>query len=397
MKAITDNDVMYTIKNLVDELVEMAGATGISVSVSRYILMVSVVILLAWLADYIARRAIVPIVLRILRKTDTAWVKTLFNKQVLVSGCHILPAIVVWKLLPLVFFESKITGELLGRLTSIYMTIMTVRTSIVFINSFDRLDTDGRSSTQQYFKTFRGAMKIIMIFIAVIIIVGILINKSPMTLIAGLGATSAILMLVFKDTIEGLVAGIRLTSNEMLHKGDWITVPKASADGVVEEMTLTTVKIRNFDNSIVTVSPKTLVDDSFQNWIGMEQSDGRRVKRKVFYDFRSIAAITENTRQRLVEKGYFTDKEIAAGDINISLYRKYLERYLAGRSDVNTEMKLMVRQLEATNTGLPLELYFFIRNKEWVNYEHCLADIMDAIYMMTNDFELTIYQQYPEQ
>ena len=397
MTPVNDHQAMYAIKDFVGELIGFTGMTGVSAAVSRYVLMIAVVVFLAWFADFFFRRAVVPLMLRILSKTDAEWVRLLFNRTVLASACHILPAVVVWKLMPLVFFESKVTGEVLTRLTAIYMTVMTVRTSIVFINSFDLLNTERRSSMQQYFKIFRDVLKILMIFMAVIILAGIVIGKSPMTLIAGLGATSAVLMLVFKDTIEGLVAGIRLTGNEMVHKGDWITVPKASADGTVEEITLTTVKVRNFDNTIVTVSPKTLVDDSFQNWTGMQESGGRRAKRKVYFDFRSIRTLTDDDRRRLVEKGYYTEKEMKEDDINMALFRTYVEKYLGQRADVNSDMNSMVRQLEATCTGLPVELYFFIRNKDSVNYEHSLADIMEHVYLISADFGLTIYQQYPEQ
>ena len=397
MIPINDHQVMYAIKDFVEELISLTGMTGTSVAVSRYVSMIAVVIFLAWFADFFFRRAVVPLALRILSKSDAEWARLLFNRTVLTSACHILPAVVVWKLMPLVFFESEVTGEVLTRLTAIYMTVMTVRTSIVFINSFDLLNTERRSSMQQYFKIFRDVLKILMIFMAVIILAGIVIGKSPMTLIAGLGATSAVLMLVFKDTIEGLVAGIRLTGNEMVHKGDWITVPKASADGTVEEITLTTVKVRNFDNTIVTVSPKTLVDDSFQNWTGMQESGGRRAKRKVYFDFRSIRTLTDDDRRRLVEKGYYTEKEMKEDDINMALFRTYVEKYLGQRADVNSDMNSMVRQLEATCTGLPVELYFFIRNKDSVNYEHSLADIMEHVYLISADFGLTIYQQYPEQ
>ena len=290
--------------------------------------------------------------------------------------------------------QYPVVREVLARLTAIYITIMTVRTIVVFIDSFKKLEDERRSSMQQYFHSFCGVLKIILMFLAAIAVVSIIINKSPATLIAGLGATSAILMLVFKDTIEGLAAGIRLTSNEMLHKGDWITVEKAGADGTVEEMTLTTVKIRNFDNTIVTVSPKTLVDDSFQNWIGMQESDGRRAKRKIFFDFRSLSPITDEQRQQLIEKKYFKPEEIKEGDINMTLFRQYMEIYLASREDVNADMTLIVRQLEATSTGMPVELYFFIRNKEWVVFEHTVAEIMEYTYATAKDFNLKIGHQF---
>ena len=387
---------MENIKIFVEQILELSGLTGSAVPVVRHILLVITAVILAWLAALFCRKLIVPLILKITNKIEVKWAQVLFNRKVLISACNIVPAIVVWQLLPMVFYQYPVVREVLARLTAIYITIMTVRTIVVFIDSFKKLEDERRSSMQQYFHSFCGVLKIILMFLAAIAVVSIIINKSPATLIAGLGATSAILMPVFKDTIEGLAAGIRLTSNEMLHKGDWITVEKAGADGTVEEMTLTTVKIRNFDNTIVTVSPKTLVDDSFQNWIGMQESDGRRAKRKIFFDFRSLSPITDEQRQQLIEKKYFKPEEIKEGDINMTLFRQYMEKYLASREDVNADMTLMVRQLEATSTGMPVELYFFIRNKEWVVFEHTVAEIMEYTYATAKDFNLKIYQQLPD-
>ena len=387
---------MENIKIFVEQILELSGLTGNAVPIVRHILLVITAVILAWLAALFCRKLIVPLILKITNKIEVKWAQVLFNRKVLISACNIVPAIVVWQLLPMVFYQYPVVREVLARLTAIYITIMTVRTIVVFIDSFKKLEDERRSSMQQYFHSFCGVLKIILMFLAAIAVVSIIINKSPATLIAGLGATSAILMLVFKDTIEGLAAGIRLTSNEMLHKGDWITVEKAGADGTVEEMTLTTVKIRNFDNTIVTVSPKTLVDDSFQNWIGMQESDGRRAKRKIFFDFRSLSPITDEQRQQLIEKKYFKPEEIKEGDINMTLFRQYMEKYLASREDVNADMTLMVRQLEATSTGMPVELYFFIRNKEWVVFEHTVAEIMEYTYATAKDFNLKIYQQLPD-
>ena len=256
--------------------------------------------------------------------------------------------------------------------------------------AFKKLEDERRSSMQQYFHSFCGVLKIILMFLAAIAVVSIIINKSPATLIAGLGATSAILMLVFKDTIEGLAAGIRLTSNEMLHKGDWITVPKANADGIVEEMTLTTVKIRNFDNTIITVSPKTLVDESFQNWKGMKEMPGRRVSRQFYIDFHSIRPLSADTvRQLQTLRPTVKAKE---GDINLTVFRKHVEDYLRQLPEVLNDQTLMVRQLKATNAGLPIDVYFFLKEKAWVAFEHQTAEIMEHIYAAVTLFELRIYQ-----
>lgn len=439
---------MEEIRKFLEDLIQMAGVTGGAVPVVRHILLTITAILLAMLSDLLCRRLLVPIIMRVTDKTEVTWDDVLFNKKVLTSACHIVPAVVIWSLMPLVYLEYPIFKEILERATGIYIVVMSVRTALVFIGSFKGLESseERRSSAQQYFHTFCGVLRILMLFVAGVVVVAILLGKNPLTLFAGLGATSAVLMLVFKDTILGLAAGVRLTSNDMLHKGDWITVKSVDANGIVEEMSLTTVKVRNFDNTIVTISPATLVNGSFQNWIGMQKSGGRRVQRKVYFDFRSIRLVDEELRARLLEKHFATEdsfkpkeslqKMLAKAEVgnehqtemekdqnaglgnarqhehqvladlrnpaalaptNLQLYRKYMEKYLRERPEVNTEMTLMVRQLEATQCGLPMEFYFFVKDKVWVNYEHILAEIMEHAYALSAEFGLKIYQQYPEQ
>lgn len=439
---------MEEIRKFVEDLILMAGVTGGAVPVVRHILLTITAILLAMLSDLLCRRLLVSIIMKVTDKTEVTWDDVLFNKKVLTSACHIVPAVVIWSLMPLVYLEYPIFKEILERATGIYIVVMSVRTALVFIGSFKGLESseERRSSAQQYFHTFCGVLRILMLFVAGVVVVAILLGKNPLTLFAGLGATSAVLMLVFKDTILGLAAGVRLTSNDMLHKGDWITVKSVDANGIVEEMSLTTVKVRNFDNTIVTISPATLVNGSFQNWIGMQKSGGRRVQRKVYFDFRSIRLVDEELRARLLEKHFATEdsfkpkeslqKMLAKAEVgnehqtemekdqnaglenarqhehqvladlrnpaalaptNLQLYRKYMEKYLRERPEVNTEMTLMVRQLEATQCGLPMEFYFFVKDKVWVNYEHILAEIMEHAYALSAEFGLKIYQQYPEQ
>ncbi len=388
---------MENIKIWVENLISMMGITGGSIPVIRHILLVLAAIILSALAGFICKKVLVPVILKLTAKTEAKWDDVLFNERVLVSACHIVPAIVIWQLLPLVFYQFPVVRELLARFTAIYIVVMSVKTVLVFFNAIKDLEGNRRSSKQQYLFSFIGVLRLVMMFFAAIIVVAIIIDRDPIKLFAGLGATSAVLILVFQDTIKGLVAGIRLTSNDMLHKGDWITVPKAGANGIVEEMTLTTVKIRNFDNTIVTVTPQTLVDDSFQNWIGMQKSQGRRVNRRVYYDFRGIRIVDDALREQLISKKYFKEGEIKPDDVNMTLYRRYVEDYLRRHPMVNTNMTLMVRQFEATQAGLPLEFYFFLKEKSWVEYEHQLAEIMDFIYAITPDFGLLVYEQYPFQ
>ena len=417
---------MEEIRKLVDEMMVWAGVSGDSVPVLRHLLLTVTAILLAIISDFLCRKILVPLISKITEKTEISWDDVLFNKKVLNSACHIVPAVVIWSLMPLIYLEYPIFKEILERATGIYIVVMSVRTVLVFIGSFKGLEDakDRRSSAQQYFHTFCGVLRVLMLFVAGVVVVAILLGKSPLTLFAGLGATSAVLMLVFKDTITGLASGVRLTSNNMLHKGDWITVKSVDVNGIVEEISLTTVKVRNFDNTIVTISPTTLVNGSFQNWIGMQNSGGRRVKRLVYFDFRSIRLVDDLLKQKLISKYLATEdsfklkeslqkalekdrqegKDIedlknpaALAPTNLQLYRKFMEKYLRQRPEINTELTLMVRHLEATQCGLPIEFYFFIKDKVWINYEHILADIMEHAYALANEFELKIYEQYPEQ
>ena len=384
---------MDEISILVEQLLQNVGLAGTWLPVARIVVLVLVAAFLAALAGWVCHKLLTPVILNITRRTAPKWDDVIVNERVLLAACQIVPAIVVWALLPWVFFEHPAVQKLLAKLTAIYIPVMTVRLIFALFDAMKNLEKDQRSTRQQYLLTFIGVARIVLLFMAVIAVFAILLSRDPMTLIAGLGATSAILMLVFQDTVKGLVAGIRLTSNDMLHKGDWIAVTKAGANGIVEDISLTTVKIRNFDYTVTTVTPQTLVDDSFHNWTAMQQSPGRRVCRKVFYDFRTIRIADEELRRRLLERHLAEPADVEpAGVVNLTLLRLYAERYLRSRADVNTDLTIVVRQQEATQAGLPLEFCFFVRNVEGMHYEHSLAEIMEHIYAVTQDFGLSIYQ-----
>ena len=368
---------MQTITNYVEQLIALCGISGGAVPYVSHTAMVVVAILLAALAGYVCRKILTPLLLKLTARTEAKWDDVVFNERVLLSASSIVPAIVIWGLLPMTFYEFPVVREVLARLTAIYITVMTVRTVIVFIDSFKQLEDGKRSARQQYLYSYCGVLKILMIFIAAIVVVAIVLDKDPSTLFAGLGAASAILMLAFQDTIKGLVAGIRLTSNDMLHIGDWITVPSAGANGTVEEITLTMVKVRNFDNTIVTVTPQTLVDGSFQNWLGMQQREGRKQSRRLYFDFRSILAEEETT--------------------NITRYRRHIEDWLKQNPAVLADKAVLVRQAEATQGGCCLEFTFWLRAQDALTYEHETSDIMEYIMAAANDYGLRIYQQFPEQ
>ena len=368
---------MIEIKDYVEQLLMSFGLSADVSAVLRHIVLVVGTILLAWFVGWLFK-LLIPWVEKLTRKTPTKLDEVLLNEKVLRAACQIVPAIVVWILLPSVFNEYPTVHMVLARLTAIYITVMSVRMVIKMIDSLKLLDTDSRTAKRQYLYTLCDVLKIIMYCVAVIIVIAIIVNKDPSTLLAGLGAASAILMLAFQDTIKGLVAGIRLTSNDMVRVGDRITVPSAGADGVVEEISLTTVKVRNFDNTIITISPHTLVDGSFQNWKGMAENAGRRAVRKFYVDFRSLTL----------------DEE---GVPNLTRYREHMEQWLSQHEKVLGENPIMVHQLDATPTGLPVEFMFWVKEQALVPYEHAVSEIMEYAYAEAAVFGLRVYQQFPEQ
>ena len=385
---------MNEITKYIEQLLASTSLTGGWLSFVTLSMLFATVALIAWLVYLLCIKVVSPLAARITSRTDVVWDDYLFNPQIIRAACNIVPAIIVWMLMPPIFSDYPIIQSLILKATAIYITIATMRLATTFISSRKLFDNNAkRSATQQYLHSFCGVLKIIVIFLGVIVIISIIIDRSPLTLLAGLGATSAVLMLVFKDTITGLVAGIRLTSNNMVRKGDWITMSKAGANGTVEDITLSTVKVRNFDNTIVTVPPQKLIEDSFQNWHGMEESAGRRVTRAIYIDFRSIAIASDELKKALAAEGLMKLEEMNGDVINLTLFRRYMERWLERRDDVVTNATFLMRQLEPTENGLPIEIYYYHKQKEWKAYEHHLAEIMEWMYALVPMFGLKIYQR----
>jgi miniconductance mechanosensitive channel len=379
---------MEKVKITIENFIGWMGLPGDYVPAVRYAILVVLAFILAWLAGWLCRKFVVPVFLKISSKTDVKWDDVIFSRRVLLSACRIIPAIVIWLLLPLVFFEYPKVEEIVGRLTAIYFTIMTVRTIIVFIDSFKQLESGQRSSRQQYLYSVCGVLKILMIFISVIVVIAIIINKNPATLFAGLGAASAILMLAFQDTIKGLVAGIRLTANDMLHIGDWITVPSAGANGKVEEIALTMVKVRNFDNTIVTLSPQSLVDGSFQNWQGMIENEGRKQVRRVYYDYSSI--VTEKPE---IPEDQDPQEKAPLATTNITRFRQDIEQWLTQHPRTIDSRPSLVKQADTPQaTGCCLEFIFWLKSQDIISYEHDTSDIMEYIYAAGAEYGLKVYQ-----
>ena len=365
---------MEEIKSYVENLIESFGMHDQIAKWTTFLVLILIAIFLAAAVGFLCKRIFVPLLLRLSKKTDARWDDVIFNEKVLNSACQIIPAVIIWQLLPLIFFQHSVIADIAGRITALYITVMSVRTISVFIDSFKLLGGEKRTSHQQYLYSLLSVVKIVMFFLAAIVVIAIIVNKNPATLLAGLGAISAILMLAFQDTIKGLVAGIHLTNNDMLHIGDWITITSAGVNGRVEEITLTMVKVRNFDNTIVTVSPQALVDGSFQNWLGMEENEGRKQSRKVYFDFHSLKV----------------DEE---GVANITRFRLHLESWLKENPKVIGEKNPLVHQIDTPQaSGCCLELVFWLKDQAWADFEHATSDIMEYVYAKAPEYGLTIYQ-----
>lgn len=345
--------------------------------------------------DYLCQAIFVGGMKHYTKRSPHKWNTLLMKRKVIHHLIHILPGILVYYLLPLAFVRGKEMLEFSQKVCMVYIIAAVLLTIngllLVMLDVYNSKDTQKNRPV----KGFVQVLQVLLFFVGSIIIVAVLMNKSPMTLFAGLGASAAVLMLVFKDSILGFVAGVQLSANDMVRIGDWITLPNNTANGIVKEITLNTVKIQNWDKTISTVPPYSLVNNSFQNWRGMQESDGRRVKKNIYLDMTTLKFCTpemlDNIRKEIP---LMADYQPAEGEVptNSQLYRIYIERYLCSLPVVNQDMDLILSQLEPTTYGVPIQVYFFSRNKVWKQYERIQSDIFDHLLVMVQKFDLKLYQ-----
>ncbi|MBR3985314.1 MAG: mechanosensitive ion channel [Bacteroidaceae bacterium] len=369
------------------------GVTATSKTWIYWLIAVAAIALVVYIADVICRCAIIPLVRKFTQATRATWDNILINDMLLKDVSRLVPPILIAVLMPLAFSHAHPTLDLLLKVNLIYLIAIIAKLLCTFLSALYDLSSHQDRLKNHPIKGIYQMLKIVVICVALIIVVSILINKNPGYILTALGASAAVLMLVFKDTIMGLVAGVQLSANDMLRPGDWISMPKYGADGDVEEVTLTTVKVRNWDKTITTIPPYALVSDSFQNWRGMQESGGRRVKRSVYIDMRSITFCTDEQMAEFERRGWLEgvereDKFV----VNLHVFRNYLEDYLQHHPRVNSGMTIMVRQLQPTAQGLPLELYFFSDGTEWVPYEHLQSEILEHVFAVMPTFGLRVFQ-----
>lgn len=355
----------------------------------------ALLVILAIGLDYLCQAIFVGSMKKLAQHTHYQWDSLLLKRKVVHHLVHTIPGILVYALLPLAFIRGKGLLLLSQKICAVYIVFALLLAINGFILVFLDMYNMRQGNKNRPIKGFMQVLQVLLFFIGGIVIIAILIGKSPASLFAGLGASAAILMLVFKDTILGFVAGIQLSANDMLRPGDWITVPGSNANGIVQEITLNTVKIQNFDNTISTISPYTLVSASFQNWRGMVESGGRRVMKSIFLDLNTIKFCTPdmlNTFRKEIPllADYKPDEGVTP--TNSQMFRVYVEKYLTSLPVVNTDLDLIISQLQSTEYGVPIQIYFFSRNKIWKEYERIQSDIFDHFFAMVPKFELKVYQ-----
>lgn len=351
------------------------------------------VIVVAFVIDIVCRRVIIPIIRKITSKTDFSWDDYLLNEQVLRNACMLVPPIFVYAVLPFVVPEEASFLPIVLKCCGIYITIVAIMLVCSFISGIYQLTSEHEKLKNHSLKAVYQMLKLVFICIGAIIIISMLLDKNPIAILTGLGAGTAILMLVFQDTIKGLVAGIQLMVNDMLRPGDWITVPKYGADGDVLEVNLTTVKVRNWDKTIVTVPPYALVNDSFQNWRGMFDIGGRRIKRSINIDMNTVRFCTKEEMDAYRQQPWMQDFEATGQEeVNLYIFRHYLEHYLRNHPKVSQDLIMTVRQLQPTAQGMPVELYFFSADTAWLKYEHLQAEVFDHVLAMLHIFDLKVFQ-----
>ena len=374
----------------VREFISESLATPPHGSVADAVVLVGIA--LAAVIFYQLTKAILAFVEKMVARSSTTWDDDLLNPSFLRAVAQLAPAILISRLLPGFFGDSATSVYWLQTLTSFYILWAAVRICVIFIGNLYKAILRRDNLRVYAVKGVFEMLKLIIIGVGVIIGLSLLIGRSPLAIITALGASAAVLMLVFKDTIIGLVASVQLTANKMLHRGDWIMAEKQGVNGEVIDVSLTTVKIRNWDNSVSTIPPYTLVSESFRNYQPMRESGGRRVERAVYIDISTVRFCTSAEIEKLVSAGMLPEDTDLSLQVNLSLLRVYLERYLSSHPSVNTDMLVMVRQLEPTPSGLPLQLYFFTNTTEWKDFERIQSAIFDHVYAVVGEFGLRIFQ-----
>jgi miniconductance mechanosensitive channel len=378
--------------------------------VAAWVIACLIVTAAAYLSHIVAKRLLLRIIKKLVKRTKTAWDDILLKQKFFGRISHLAPALVVYLLAPFFWFGYPVVFMTLQRVAMVYMAAVGLLALDSFLNAVVDIYGTFELARKRPIRGFVQAAKIILYLIASIMIISILLGKSPSLLLGGLGAMTAVLMLIFKDSILGFVAGIQLSVNRMLHIGDWIEMPKYGADGDVIDISLTTVKVQNWDKTVTAIPSYALISDYFKNWRGMSESGGRRINidmtsvkfctAQMLKKFKRFQHIQDYVDMKLKEIGEHNkslgldESDLINGRhlTNIGTFRAYVVAYLRSHPKIHKDMTFLVRQLQPTETGLPIEIYVFSSDQVWANYEGIQADIFDHILAVIPEFELQVFQ-----
>lgn len=402
---------------MLDTILDFVQRLGLSDNLTFGIAVVGaglLVLTLAFFAYLIMRFVVVGTIVRAIVRSESKRDDIFAQMKVFSRLSHAAPAVVIYLMGPAIFASFPIAMQAIETGSLIYLTVMLV----LFI---DALLTAGLAIYRTYsisktvpIMSFVQIAKLVLYFFGAITVLSLVLGQSPLTFLAGLGAMTAVLMLVFKDPILGFVAGIQLSANKMVSVGDWIEMPKFSVDGDIIEIGLTTVKIRNFDKTITTIPTQSLINDSFKNWRGMQETGGRRIKRAIHVDVGSVKFCNAEMLSRFsriqfisnyieAKKAELSDHNASAGVdtstlvngrhlTNVGTFRAYVEAYLRAHPKISSTLTLLVRQLEPTEHGLPIEIYVFTTTTNWIDYESIQSDIFDHLLAAASEFDLRLFQ-----
>jgi len=398
---------------IIEKLMSM-GMEEPSANMVRIAILVVVMILVSWAANYITKKFIIRVLDMFFMKTKSKYDDFLVERKVFHKLSHLAPAVVILLMTGVVFYNYPGFRRGLTSVVFVYIVFVFVSSFSSFFKAVDDVYNTFDFAKERPIKGYIQVAQIILYSVAILISVSILFGVNMAAIFTGLGAVAAVILLIFKDTILGLVAGVQLTANNMVKIGDWISMPSHNADGTVLEITLNTVKVQNWDKTISTIPTYALVTNSFSNWRGMEESGGRRIKRHVNLDMQSVkfcddAMLTKYRKiaylSEYIDKmekeltGYnkannFDDAVLVNGRrmTNLGVFRKYLEEYLQHHPKIHKEMTFLVRHLQPTEKGIPIEIYVFSKDQEWAKYEAIQADIFDHILAVIPEFDLSVFQ-----
>lgn len=396
--------ISYFFHTLVERLLMMTSLSHTTIDkLERWVILL-IIILFALAVDAVIRIGVARILQQIVSRTKATWDDHIFNKNVIKRLCNFVTPTIIYILLPIAFSSADGSNDgmhlILERGVEVWMVVACIR----FVNVLLKVLFDiAEQHPAWQGKPIKGLLQTgqgIVMGIGAILIVSILIDKSPTLLLTGLGASAAVLMLIFKDSILGLVAGVQLAANNMLKVGDWISMPSRGIDGEVEEVSLTTIKVRGWDKTLQTLPPYLLISEPFQNWQAMRSSGGRRIKRSLNVDMNSIRFADEayieqlrsNEQSRALIEDIATQSDEGETLTNLDLFMRAVNNYLLHHPRVNPNMTIMVRQLQPSEWGLPIEVYCFSANVNWVPYENLQTEIISYVVAAAPLFGLRMYQ-----